>query len=131
VSATRKALDKATRHLHREARLADPAWTRDRDQVDILTQQEFFGGCYFFLPADKPGPLHRKIRSPGLHRLYRLLGETVAYGCENRDVASRAGVRPNRPGKGNSSGRLFRFSLESLQVRANIGGTLEALLAVF
>src|SRR3979411_466962 len=131
MSPPGKALDQATRHLHREASFADPARTRDCNQAHILTQQKFFGGGHFFLPPHKSGPLHRKIRWTDLHLLNWLLRESVAYVCENRDVASRAGVRPHSPGKGNSSGRLFCFSLEPLQVRANIGGTLEALLAVF
>src|SRR6266436_3935476 len=93
MSATWKALDKSIRHLHREARFADPAWTRDRDQADTVTQQEFFGGRYFLLPPHKPRPLHWKIRRAGLHLLKWLLQEAVAYGCKfpceisGRDVA--------------------------------------------
>src|SRR6202140_5881627 len=93
MNATRKALDKATRHLHCEARFADPAWTGDRDQAPTLTQQEFFGGGYFLLPPHKPGSLHRKIRRSSLHLPNWLLREAVAYGCKfpcqisGRDVA--------------------------------------------
>src|SRR5712692_6324850 len=82
MSATWKVLDHPARHLHREARFADPAWTRDRDQAHILTQQEFFGGCYFLLPPHKPGALRRKIRRAGLHLLNWLLREAVAYSCK-------------------------------------------------
>src|SRR5712692_6853252 len=93
MSATWKVLDHPARHLHREARFADPAWTRDRDQAHILTQQEFFGGSYFLLPPHESGTLHRKIRRAGLHLLNWLLREPVAYGCKfpcevsGRDVA--------------------------------------------
>src|SRR2546422_8266529 len=93
MNSTWKALNKATRHLHRETRFADPAWTRDRDQAHILTQQEFFGGSYFLLSPHKPGPLHRNIGRTGLHLLNRLFREAVAYGCKfaceisGRDVA--------------------------------------------
>src|ERR1700676_2117076 len=93
MSATGKAVDKATCHLHREARFADPTGTCDRYQAYILTQQEFFGGSYFLLPPHKPGSLHRKIGGAGLHLLHRLLREPVAYGCKfpgelsSRDVA--------------------------------------------
>ena len=67
MSAAGKALDQATRHLHREAGFADPARPRDRDQAHILTQQKFFGGSHFFFPPHKPGPLHGKIRREGFH----------------------------------------------------------------
>ncbi len=69
MSATWKVLDQATRHLHREARFADPSWTCDRDQAHILTQQEFFSGSHFLLAPHKPGPLHRKIGRAGLRLL--------------------------------------------------------------
>src|ERR1700687_696452 len=93
MSAPWKTLDQAIRHLHREARFADPARTRDRDQAHILTQQEFFGGGYFLLPPHNPGSLNRKIRRAGLHVPNWLLREAVAYGCKfpsqisGRDVA--------------------------------------------
>src|SRR6267142_1527703 len=77
MNPTRKVLDKPTRHLHREARFADPPWTRDRDQAHILTQQELFGGSYFFLPPYKPGPLHGKTRWAGLHLLNWFLRKAV------------------------------------------------------
>src|ERR1700675_525785 len=82
MSPARKAINQLTRHLHRKARLANPAWTRDRDQAHILTQQEFFGGRYFLLPPHKPGSLRRKVRRAGLRLVNRLLREAVAYGCE-------------------------------------------------
>src|SRR6266849_5230983 len=82
MSAPWKALDKAIRHLHREARFADPAWNRDREQAHILTQQEFFGGRYFLLAPHKSGSLHRKIRRARLHLLKWLLREAVANGCK-------------------------------------------------
>src|SRR2546428_14163913 len=100
MGATWKALDKATRHLHRETRFADSAGTCDRDQAHILTQQEFFGGSYFLLPSHKPGPLHRKIGGAGLHLLDRLFREAGADGwkfpCEisGRDVALIGLFRP-------------------------------------
>src|SRR3981081_691425 len=93
MSATGKAVDKATCHLYRETRFADPAWTCDRDQAHIMTQQQFFGGSYFLLPPHKPGSLHRKIGRAGLHLPNRLLGEAVTYGCKfpgelsSRDIA--------------------------------------------
>ena len=93
MNASWKALDKATRHLRREARLADPAWPRDRYQAHIFAQHEFFGGRYFLLSPHKSGTLHRKIRRAGLQLLHWLLREAVAYGCKfpcevsGRDVA--------------------------------------------
>src|SRR5205814_10647822 len=93
MNPTRKAIDKATRHLNRETRFADPAWTRDRDQAHILTQQEFFGGSYFLLSPHKPGPLHRNIGRAGLYQLNWLFREAIAYRCKfaceisGRDVA--------------------------------------------
>jgi hypothetical protein len=80
MSATWKVLDQATCHLHREARFADPAWTCDRDEANILTQQEFFGGSHFLLPPHKPGPLRWKIRRASFRPLNWLLQEAVAYG---------------------------------------------------
>jgi hypothetical protein len=50
----RESARPATRHLHREARFADPAGTGDRHQAHILPQQEFFGGSYFLLSPHKP-----------------------------------------------------------------------------
>ena len=82
MNPTRKVLDKPTRHLHREARFADPPWTRDRDQAHILTQQQFFGGSYFLFSPHKPGPLHRNICRAGLHLHNWFLREAVAYGCK-------------------------------------------------
>src|SRR5713101_2344337 len=84
MDPTWKHLDKAPCHFHRETRFADPAWTRNRDQAHILTQQEIFGGSYFCLSPHKPGPLHRKIGGVGLHRLNWVLREAVAYGCKRR-----------------------------------------------
>src|SRR2546422_10908245 len=110
MNSTWKALNKATRHLHRETRFADPAWTRDRDQAHILTQQEFFGGSYFLLPPHKPGPLHRKTCLAGLHLLNCLLRETVAYGrkfpreISGKGVACWTDVRSYRRGNGNNRG---------------------------
>src|SRR6266403_3602649 len=85
-----KQLDEAARHFHRETRFADPAWTRDRDQAHILTQQEFFGGSHFLLPPHKPGPLHWKIGRAGFHLHSWLLREAVAYGCKfPREIPGR------------------------------------------
>jgi hypothetical protein len=67
MDPTWKPLDKAARHFHREARFADPTWTRDRDQAHIRTQQEFFGSSYFPFSPHKPGPLYRNIGRARLH----------------------------------------------------------------
>src|SRR6266481_3627887 len=82
MSAAWKTFDQTTRHFHGEARFADPARTRDRNQAHILTQQKFFGGSYFPFPPYKPSSLHRKIRRAGLHLLKWPLREAVANGCE-------------------------------------------------
>src|SRR5580658_3558317 len=125
MSAPRKTLDQAIRHLHRKTRFADPARTCDRDQAHTRTQQEFLSASYFFLSPHKPGSLRRKIYRAGLHLPDRLLREAVAYGCKfSREYreASSAGVRFYRRGSGHS--RRFssaRFPFESLQLRANIG----------
>src|SRR6266852_5593736 len=93
MNATWKTLDQAIRHFDREARFADPARTRDREQAHILTQKQFFDGRYLLLPPHKPGSLHRKIRRAGLHLLNWLLQEAVANSCKfpceisGRDVA--------------------------------------------
>src|SRR6266849_9489547 len=93
MSATWKALDQATSHFHRETGFADPAWTRDREQVHILTQQAFVNGRYLLPPPHQPVSLHGKIRRPGLHLLNWLLREAVANSCKfpceisSRDVA--------------------------------------------
>src|SRR6202521_1505119 len=93
MSATWKTLNQAIRHFHRETSFADPTRTRDRDQADVLTQQEFFNGSNFFFPTHKPGSLHRKIRRARRYLLKWLLREAVPNGrkfpCEiaGRDVA--------------------------------------------
>src|ERR1700694_3928422 len=92
MSATGKAVDKATGHLHREARFADSTGTRDRDQAHILTQQEFFGGSYFLLPPHEPGPLHRKIGRAGLYLLGWLVPGAVAEGSKFPREISGSGV---------------------------------------
>jgi hypothetical protein len=65
--------DKTTGNLRREPRFADPAWARDRHQAHSLTQQEFFGGGYFFLPPHKASLLHRKIGRAGFRLLNCIL----------------------------------------------------------
>ena len=88
-------IDKATGHLHREARFTDPAWTRHRHQAYILTQQEFSGGRHLFLAPHKAGPLHRKTRRGRPRLLNQLLREGIANGCKfpcclsARDLALR------------------------------------------
>ena len=82
MDPTWKPLYKAARHFHCETRFADPAWTRDRDQAHILTQQEFFGGSDFLFSPHKPGPLHRNIGRARLHLLNWSLREALANGCK-------------------------------------------------
>ena len=65
MNPTGKALGQATRHFHRQTRLADPARTRDRDQAHVLAQQEFFGGGYFLFAPHKSGSLHGNIGRAG------------------------------------------------------------------
>src|ERR1700733_13172241 len=137
MSAARKAREKATRHLHREAGLADPAWPRDCYQAHIRTQQKFLDDSHFFFPPHKPGPLHGKIRGEGHYRLNLLLGEAVAYGpkfareISAKAVTCRTGLRPCERVGCQNRGPFLRFTFEPLQMRANIGGMLEAPLAVF
>jgi len=82
MNPTRKVLDKPTRHLHREARFADPPWTRDRDQAHILTQAAVLWRQLLPFSPHKPGPLHRNICRAGLHLHNWFLREAVAYGCK-------------------------------------------------
>src|ERR1700730_7220405 len=79
---TWKLLDNVVRHCHCETRFTDPAWTRDRDQAHILTQQESFGGSYFLFSPHKPGPLHWNIGRARLHLFNWSLREAVANGCK-------------------------------------------------
>jgi hypothetical protein len=65
--------DKTTGNLRRKPRFADPAWARDRHQAHFLTQQEFFGGGYFFLSPHKTSPLQRKIGRAGFRLLNWIL----------------------------------------------------------
>src|SRR4029077_4783810 len=90
MSATRKAFRKSTRHLQREARLANPARTRNRDQTHILAQDEFCGRGDFLLSAYKSSPLQRNIARAILDLFRCLFGEVITQGCKfPREVPRR------------------------------------------
>src|SRR5262249_8671625 len=92
MNPTRKALDKATRHLHCAQRFADPAVTRDGDQAHILTEQEFFDDSYFLFASYETGPWHWNICRAGLHLPSWSLREAVADGSKLPSEISGGGV---------------------------------------
>ena len=90
MNASWKALAQAVRHLHRKTRFPDSAWTGDRNQPHILTQQKFLRGSNFFLSPHKPSPLHGNIGWAWLRLLNLFLREAIAYRCKFvRQLAGR------------------------------------------
>src|ERR1700683_4698278 len=80
MSAAGKIVHEADCNLNSETRFSDAAWTGDRQQADILTKQEFFGGCNFFFAPHESGALRRNIDLAIFDRANWFFREAMAHG---------------------------------------------------